>query len=103
MQRHRHRRERDQRRAPVLQEEEHDQEHEHHRLAQRVHDFADRHLDEARGVVRHRVLEARREALRQPRHRARSRSSATSSALAPGCRKMPTSVAGLPLTRPMKS
>ena len=33
----------------------------------------------------------------------RSTSSPTLSALAPGCRKIPTSVADLPLTRPMKS
>ena len=60
-QRHRHRGERDQRRAPVLQEQEHHQEHQHHRLDQRLHHFADRHLDEARGVVGDGVGQARRE------------------------------------------
>ena len=64
-QRHRHRGERDQRRAPVLEEQEHDQEHEHHRLGERDHHFADRDPDEARGVVRDRVREALREALRR--------------------------------------
>ena len=66
-QRHRHRGERDQRRAPVLQEEEHHQEDQHHRLAERDHHLADRDLDEARGVVHRLLREARGEALLRAR------------------------------------
>ncbi len=68
-QRHRHRGERNQRRAPVLQEDEHHQEHEQHRLAQRDHHLADRDLDEKRGVVDDLLLEAGREALGELGHR----------------------------------
>ena len=45
---------RDQRRAPVLQEQEHDEKDQHHRLDQRLHHFLDRNLDEGRGIVRDR-------------------------------------------------
>ena len=42
---------RDQRRAPVLQEQEHDEKDQHHRLDQRLDHFLDRNLDEGRGIV----------------------------------------------------
>ena len=56
---------RDQRGAPVLQEQEHHQHDEQHRLGERDHHLADRDLDEARGVVGHAVFEPRGEALLQ--------------------------------------
>ncbi len=68
-QRHRHRDHRNDRRAPALQEQVHDEEDQQHRLAQRLQHLADRHLDEARRVVRRRVLEALGEARRQLGHR----------------------------------
>ena len=63
-QRHRHRGDRDQGSAPVLQEQEHHQHHEQHRLAQREQHFADRHPHEPRRVVGHRIGHA----LRKARH-----------------------------------
>ncbi len=67
-QRHRHGDRRNQRGAPVLQEQEHDQEHQHHGLGEGLDDFADRHLDEARRVVHDLVCQTMREALRQILH-----------------------------------
>ena len=66
-QRHRHGGERNDRRAPALQEQVDDEEHEQHRLAERLQDFTDRHLDEARRVVRDRIGETFRETRRQLR------------------------------------
>ncbi len=66
-QRHRHRGERNDRRAPALQEQVDDEKHEQHRLAERLQHFADRHFDEARRVVRNRV----RQVLRESASRAR--------------------------------
>jgi hypothetical protein len=65
----RHRDGRDQRGAPVLQEDEHHQEHQHHGLAQRDQHLADRHFHEARRVVGNRVGEAVGKARRQRLHR----------------------------------
>ena len=69
--RHRHGENGDERRAPVLQEHEHHQHHQQDRLAQRLHHLADRHLDEACGVVGHGIVETFREALLQFLDRAR--------------------------------
>ena len=53
---------RDDGRPPVLQEQEHDQGHENHRVAERLEDLADRFLDERRGVVDDGVFQALGEA-----------------------------------------
>ena len=50
-QRDRHDQRRDQRRAPVLQEQEHDEEDQRHGFDQRLDHFLDRNLDEGSGVV----------------------------------------------------
>ena len=60
--------ERNQRGAPVLQEQEYHQEHQRHRLEQRVHHLTDRNLHKTRGVVHHVVGEARRIGFKQRRH-----------------------------------
>ena len=67
-QRHRDRGERNQRGAPTLQKQVDDQEYQHHRQAQRLQHFADRHLDEERRVVRNAVGQALGETLRELRH-----------------------------------
>ena len=64
-QRDRHRDERDDRRAPALQEQVDDEEHQQHRLGQRLHDLGDRHLDEVRRVVGDGVGEAFGKPLRE--------------------------------------
>ncbi len=64
-QRHRHGDGGNQRRPPVLQEQEDHQEHEDHRLAQRLDHLTNRHLDKARGVIRHCIRESGRELQRQ--------------------------------------
>ena len=61
--RHRHGGGRDQHRAPVLQEDENDDQHQNGRLDQRAINFVDRGPHEFRGVVRDAVDEALREAL----------------------------------------
>ena len=60
-QRHRHGQHRDQRGAPVLQEQEHDDQHEDQRLDEGMDDFFDRRFDELGGVVDDLVVEALRE------------------------------------------
>ena len=65
--RHRDRDGRDDRRAPVLQEEEHHEHDERNRLEQRLEHLADRVGDDRRVVEGDLVLEARREALREAR------------------------------------
>ena len=59
-QRYRHRHERNQRGAPILQKHKHHQEHQRHGLGQRLHHLAYRHFDKARSVVHHVMLKARR-------------------------------------------
>ncbi len=54
--------------APVLQEDQDHDQHQHRRLDQRLVDFVDRGIDEHRGVERDGVDEALREGLRQLRH-----------------------------------
>ena len=66
--RHRHSGGRDQHRAPVLQEDENDDQHQNGRLDQRAINFGDRGPHEFRGVVRDAVDEALREALRELVH-----------------------------------
>ena len=61
-QHHRHRDGRNQRRADVLQEQKHDEEHQHDGLDQRLDDLVDRHAHERRRVVGIDDLAARREA-----------------------------------------
>src|SRR3546814_12039315 len=51
-----------------LEEKEHDDEDEHHRLDQRAHYFIDRLADEQGGVVRNRPIYIGREGLRQLSH-----------------------------------
>ena len=62
-QHHRHCDGRDQRRPPVLQEQEHDEEDEYHRLDQRMDHLLDRQPHERRGVERIDDLHVGREAL----------------------------------------
>ncbi|MDT4810369.1 hypothetical protein FQZ97_432780 [compost metagenome] len=62
---HRHHDRGDQRVAHVLQEQEHHQEHQHHRLDQGVDHLLDGHLDEARGVIGDGIFHALGEAHRQ--------------------------------------
>ena len=57
-----------QRSAPVLQEQEHDQEDEDHGLDQRLDDLFDRDLDEGRGVVGNRPGDVLRQAVAQLFH-----------------------------------
>ena len=66
--RHRHRDDRDQRRAPALQEHEHDEQHQKRRLAQRNDHLVDRLLHETRRVERDKLRHALREGLRQARY-----------------------------------
>ncbi len=54
--------------APILQEDQDDDQHQHRRLDQRLVDLVDRGIDEHRGVERYGVDEALRESLRQLRH-----------------------------------
>ena len=61
-QRHRHGDHRDDRRPPVLQEHQHDDEDQDERFDQRVIDAGDRFLDEDRRVVDDAVIDALREA-----------------------------------------
>ena len=67
-QRHRNGHQRNQGGAPALQEEKDHGDDEQHGFEQGLHDLFDRHLDEARGVVGHRVGHARREARGDRRH-----------------------------------
>ena len=67
-QRHRHRGERNQGCAPVLQEQEHNEEHQRHRLQQSLYHLAYRYFDETRGVVHVLEFHADRESLRNLRH-----------------------------------
>ena len=57
---HRHGDQRDERRPPVLQEDQHDDADQHDRLQQRPHHVVDRLADEGRGVVGDVVVDARR-------------------------------------------
>ena len=66
---HRHRDRRDQRGAPVLQEDVHHHEDQHDGLQERLHDVLDGDLDEGRGVDRIDVADVGRELRRQARHR----------------------------------
>ena len=66
-QRHGNRDRRDDRAAPVLQEQEHHQHDQANGLEQRDDDFADRVLDHGRGVERHLVFHAGRKILLEPR------------------------------------
>ena len=59
---------RDDRRAPGLQEQDHDNDDQDHGFEQGRDDGVDGGLDEGRGVVDDRVVEARREGLLQPFH-----------------------------------
>ena len=68
--RDRHGHQRDQRRAPVLQEDEDDDDDEHDRLEQRVDDLGDALGDRQRGVERDEVFHVAREALLEIFHRA---------------------------------
>ena len=67
--RDRHREHRDQRRPPVLQEHEDDQDHQHDGLDEGVDHLLDGDLDEARGVERDVVPQPVGEALREAFHR----------------------------------
>src|SRR3546814_3058779 len=58
-----------------LEEKEHDDEDEHHRLDQRAHYFIDRLADEQGGVVRNRPIYIGREGLRQLSHRSEEHTS----------------------------
>ena len=58
---HRHGDQRDQRRAPVLQEHQHHDGHQDDGVEQRLEDLVDRLVDERRGVVDDGVVDARRE------------------------------------------
>ena len=59
---------RDDRRAPGLQEQDHDDDDEDHGLEECRDDGVDGGLDEGRGIIDDRVVEAGREALLQPLH-----------------------------------
>ena len=59
-QRHRHRQHRNDRRAPVLQEQENDNEYEDQRLYEGAHHLLDRRLHEHRVVIDDRVIKPRR-------------------------------------------
>ena len=96
-QRNRNRDDRNQRGTPALQEQVHHQENEDHRHRQRQHHFVDRDFDEARRVVRHRIRQALAGIPVSARSTVAVTLFATSSALAPGCRKIPTRVAFWPL------
>ena len=65
--RHRHGDQRDQRRAPVLQEHEHHDRHQDHGVAERLEDLVDRFADVGRGVVEDAVLDPFRETARRVR------------------------------------
>ena len=67
---------RDERRAPALQEEEDDDDHEHERLDQRVHDLLHALGHGERGVERDDVVQVRRESFFDSRPSASSRPSA---------------------------
>ena len=58
----------DQRGAPVLEEQEHHEEHQHHRLEQRLHHLLDGNLHEGRGIVGDAVGHAHGERLGQFLH-----------------------------------
>ena len=62
--RDRHRERRDQRRAPIAEEDEDDQRHQGERLEEGVRDLIDGGVDEARDVVAYRVVHPRREGAR---------------------------------------
>jgi hypothetical protein len=59
---------RDDRRPPSLQEQDHHEDDENERLQQSRDDRVDGGLDEGRGIVDDRVVETRREALLEPLH-----------------------------------
>ena len=61
--RHRHRQQRNQRRSPVLQEDEHHQNYQADRGEQREHDIRNRGAHEPRGIVGDLVSDVRREVL----------------------------------------
>lgn len=93
--RHRDRDDRDDRRAPGLQEDENDDGDENRRLGDRLVDLVDRFRDELGRVVDDPVF--------RPSGKSRDTSvitfwicSAASSALVPGREKMPSATAGLP-------
>ena len=65
--RHRDGDQRDDRRPPVLEEQQHDDRHQDDRVAQGLEDLADRLADERRGVVADLVVEPVGEALRRAR------------------------------------
>ena len=98
-QRHRHRDHRDQGRAPGLQEQEHHREHQQRRLEDGGVHFLDRGVDEARGVERDGVVDALGEGGLQLAHPGFAPASATSSALAPGCRNVAMPMVGLAVER----
>ena len=58
----------DQRGAPVLEEQVHHEEHQHHRLEKRLHHFLDGNLHEGRGIVGDAVSHAHRELFGQFLH-----------------------------------
>ena len=95
--RHRDGRRRDQDAAPVLQEDQDDDEHQHAGLDQRLVDLVDRLLDEERGVEGDLVGHVLREVDLARRSIGLCARSATSSALAPGSWKMARLAAGRPL------
>ena len=81
---HRHGEHRDERRAPALQKEEHDERDEHHRLDERDRHFLDRRADERRRVERNAYVHALRERLSAARPCRFTTACFTASALAPG-------------------
>ena len=66
--RHRHGHQRNERRPPVLEEDQHDDRHQDHRVAQGLEDLVDRLADEGRGVVDDLVVQPVREPLLELLH-----------------------------------
>jgi hypothetical protein len=95
----RHGRRRHQHGAPVLQEHQDHDQHQHRRLDQRAIDLVDRGVDEFRGVEGDLILDARREALSTAPSILAETSCLTASAFAPGVWKMPMRGRGLSILR----
>ena len=79
---------RDDRRAPALQEQEHDADHQQDRDEDGDDDLLDRFADEDRRIVDDRVGKAGREILRQGLHRSTGPRARPASEFAPGCAKI---------------